>query len=180
MTATAEEKLTEIWETPHTLHGWLSTVDHKKIGKRYLVTAFAFLLVGGLEALVMRLQLAKSTLGLLDPETYDQLFTMHSTTMIWWYAYPILAGFANYFIPLLIGARDMAFPRLNAFTYWVFLFSGLFLYGSALIFQSPHGGWFAYVPYTEIQYSPSYGMDFFALALIFNTISTRPAQSTLS
>lgn len=95
ITATAEEKLTEIWETPHTLHGWLSTVDHKKIGKRYLVTAFAFLIVGGLEALVMRLQLAKSNLGLLDPETYDQLFTMHSTTMIWWYAYPILAGFAN-------------------------------------------------------------------------------------
>jgi len=172
MSVTAEERLTQIWETPHTVHGWLSTVDHKKIGKRYLVTAFVFLIVGGLEALVMRLQLARPDSGLIDPETYDQLFTMHSTTMMWWYAYPILAGFGNYFIPLLIGARDMAFPRLNAFSYWAFLLSGVFLYGSTTIFQAPHGGWFAYTPYTNAQYSPGYGMDFFALALIFNTIST--------
>ena len=172
VTATAEERLTQIWETPHTLHGWFSTVDHKKIGKRYLVTAFIFLLVGGLEALVMRMQLAKPNGSLLDPETYDQLFTMHSTTMIWWYAYPILAGFGNYFIPLMIGARDMAFPRLNAFSYWVFLLSGLFLYGSTTILQSPHAGWFAYAPYTNAKYSPGYGMDFFTLALIFNTVST--------
>lgn len=172
MSIAAEQQLTEIWETPHTLYGWLSTVDHKKIGKRYLVTAFLFLIIGGLEALVMRLQLAGPNSGLLDPETYDQLFTMHSTTMIWWYAYPILAGFANYLIPLMIGARDMAFPRLNAFSYWVFLLSGLFLYSSTTILESPHGGWFAYVPYTNVQYSPGYGMDFFALALIFNTVST--------
>lgn len=172
MSVGVEERLTQLWETPHTITGWFSTVDHKDIGKRYLITAFLFLLVGGLEALVMRLQLASSNMGLIDPETYDQVFTMHSVTMIWWYAYPILAGFGNYLIPLMMGARDMAFPRLNAFSYWTFLISGLFLYGSVTIFQSPHAGWFAYAPYTSAQYSPGYGMDFYALALIFNTIST--------
>lgn len=90
---------------------------------------------------------------------------MHSTTMIW--CYPILGGFGNYLIPLMIGARDMAFPRLNALSYWTFLLSGLFLYGSTTIFQWPHGGWFAYVPYTNAKYSPGYGMDFYVLALIF-------------
>ena len=170
--AAVEERLTQLWETPHTLWGELTTVDHKKLGKRYLATAFLFLIVGGLEALVMRLQLARPNSGLLDPETYDQLFSMHGITMIYWYAQPILSGFAIYLIPLMSGARDLAFPRLNAFTYWVFLLSGLFLYGSVLIFQAPHGGWFAYVPYTDKRYSPGYGMDFFALSLIFLTIST--------
>lgn len=109
MSVAVEERLTQLWETLHTLKGWFSTVDHKQIGRRYLLTAFLFLILGGLEALVMRLQLASSNTGLLDPETYDQLFTMHATTMIWWCAYPILAGFANYFIPLMIGARDWPF-----------------------------------------------------------------------
>jgi cytochrome c oxidase subunit I len=132
----------------------------------------AFLIAGGIEALIMRLQLTRSQAGLLTPEEYDQIFTMHAVTMIFWYASPILSGFANYLIPLMIGARDMAFPRLNAFTYWSFLFSGLFLYGSVFIGQAPHGGWFAYVPYTSKTYSPGLGMDFYALALIFLTIST--------
>jgi cytochrome c oxidase subunit I len=132
----------------------------------------AFLIVGGIEALIMRLQLARSQAGLLTPEEYDQIFTMHAVTMILWYASPILSGFANYLIPLMIGARDMAFPRLNAFTYWSFLFSGLFLYGSVFIGQAPHAGWFAYVPYTSKTYSPGLGMDFYSLAIIFLTIST--------
>jgi cytochrome c oxidase subunit 1/cytochrome c oxidase subunit I+III len=132
----------------------------------------AFLIVGGIEALIMRLQLARSQAGLLTPEEYDQIFTMHAVTMIFWYASPILSGFANYLIPLMIGARDMAFPRVNAFTYWSFLLSGLFLYGGVFIGQAPHAGWFAYVPYTSKTYSPGLGMDFYALALIFLTIST--------
>jgi len=171
-TATVQQRLTELWETPHTLRGFLSTVDHKKLGRRYLATAFLFLIIGGLEALTMRLQLASANRGLMDPETYDQLFTMHGVTMIFWYAQPILTGFAVYLIPLMSGARDLAFPRLNAFTYWVYLFSGLYLYGSTLLYQAPHGGWFAYVPFTEKPYSPGLGMDFFALGLIFLTIST--------
>lgn len=169
---TPRETLKETWERPHNVWGWLATVDHKEIGKRYLVTAFAFLLIGGIEALLMRLQLARGEQRLLTPEQYNQIFTMHGITMIWWYAQPILSGFGNYVIPIMLGTRDMAYPRLNAFTYWTFLLSGLFLYASPLAGQSPHGGWFAYVPYTGSLYSPGPGMDFYALALLFLTIST--------
>ena len=126
MSVATQERLIYLWETPHTLYGWLSTVDHKKVGKRYLVTAMAFLIIGGLEALIMRLQLATANRNLLTPEMYNQIFTMHGMTMIFWYAAPILSGFANYFVPLLIGARDMAYPRLNAFTYWSFLLRAYF------------------------------------------------------
>jgi len=171
-TALVEQRLTELWETPHTLWGSLSTVDHKIIGKRYLVTAFAFLLIGGIEALLMRIQLARADQGFIGPETYNQIFTMHGVTMIFWYASPILSGFANYLMPLMLGARDMAFPRLNAFTYWSFLLSGVLLYGSLLFLNGPHGGWFAYTPYTNVLFSPGYGMDFYAISLIFLTVST--------
>jgi cytochrome c oxidase subunit 1/cytochrome c oxidase subunit I+III len=118
------------------------------------------------------MQLATPDAQLLSPEAYDQVFSLHGITMIFWYASPILSGFGNYFIPLVIGARDMAFPRLNAFSYWTFLFSGGFLYTSPLIGPAPHGGWFAYVPYTLAEYSPGLNMDFYALALLFLTIST--------
>jgi cytochrome c oxidase subunit 1/cytochrome c oxidase subunit I+III len=127
----AAERHTHIWETPKTVRGWLSTVDYKEIGRRYLVTAMAFLIVGGVEALIIRLQLARADQRLITPEAYNQIFGMHGITMIFWYASPILSGFANYLIPLMIGARDMAFPRLNAFTYWSFLLSGLFLLRSS-------------------------------------------------
>jgi heme/copper-type cytochrome/quinol oxidase subunit 1 len=170
--AAVEGRLTSLWETPKTLYGWLATVDHKELGIRYLVTAFVFLIVGGLEALLMRLQLAHSDASVLSPEAYNQIFTMHGVTMIFWYASPILSGFAIYLIPLMIGARDLAFPRLNAFTYWTFLFSGLFLYLAPVLGQAPHAGWFAYVPYTLTAYSPGLGMDIYALALILLTIST--------
>src|SRR5512142_633296 len=123
-----DARLREIWATPHTLYGWLSTVDHKKIGLRYLATSFVFLFLGGVEAVLIRLQLARPDQRLLGPEAYDQVFTLHGLTMILWYAAPVLSGFANYLIPLILGARDMAFPRLNAFSYWIFLLSGIFLY----------------------------------------------------
>jgi len=171
-TALVEDRLTYLWETPKTLRGWFGTVDHKELGIRYLVTAFVFLLIGGVEALMVRIQLARPNMAFLSPEAYNQIFTMHGATMIFWYASPILSGFAVYLIPLMIGARDMAFPRLNAFTYWSYLFSGIFLYIAPLLGQAPHGGWFAYVPYTLTVYSPSVGMDIYALALIFLTIST--------
>jgi len=171
-TAFVEDRLTYLWETPKTVRGWLGTVDHKELGIRYLVTAFVFLLVGGVEALLVRIQLARPDMTFLSPEAYDQIFTMHGVTMIFWYASPILSGFAIYMIPLMIGARDVAFPRLNSFTYWSFLFSGILLYVSPFFRQAPHGGWFAYVPYTLTEYSPGIGMDIYALALIFITIST--------
>ncbi len=166
------ERLLEHWETRPGLFGVFGTVDHKTIGKRYLVTAFVFLILGGIEASIMRLQLAHGDLRLVTPEEYNQLFTLHGATMIFWYASPVLSGFSNYLWPLLIGARDMAFPRLNAYSYWTFLLSGVFLYSSLLVGQAPDGGWFAYVPMTRAEFSPGLNLDFYALALILLTIST--------
>ncbi len=167
-----EEQLAELWETPKSVYGWLSTVDHKDLGIRYMVTAFLFMLIGGVEALIMRLQLARANEALLPPEMYNQLFSMHGITMIFWYASPILTGFSVYLVPLMAGARDLAYPRLNSFTYWAFLFSGILVYVGPLMGEAPHAGWFSYMPYTNIVYSPTHGMDFYALSLIFLTIST--------
>jgi cytochrome c oxidase subunit I len=172
MSTAVEQRLMDLWETPKTLKGHLSTVDHKEIGKRYIITAMVFLLIGGIEALIMRIQLARPDQNILGPETYNQIFTMHGMTMIFWYAQPILSGFAVYLVPLMIGSRDMAFPRFNAFTYWAYLFSGILLYISPFLGQSPHGGWFAYVPYTNTPYSPGWGMDFYNTSLILLSIST--------
>ena len=168
----AVERLRWIWDTPRTLVGALTTVDHKTIGLRYLWTAGFFFLLAGVDAALMRVQLARPESRFLSPEAYDQLFSMHGTAMIFLYASPVLSGFSNYLIPLLIGSRDMAFPRLNAFSYWSFVFAGFFLYGSILLGQAPDGGWFAYVPLTTRAYSPGPNLDFYALGLLFLTIST--------
>ena len=165
-------KLLGIWETAPGLYGWLASVDHKTIGIRYLCTAFFFLVIGGIEALVMRAQLAQPDLKLLSPDAYNQLFSMHGTTMMFLYALPMLSGFSNYLWPLMLGSRDMAFPRLNALSYWVFLLAGVFLYVSFPMGQAPNGGWFAYVPNTNLQYDPGINMDVFSLGLIFLGIST--------
>ncbi len=129
---------------------WLMTTDHKMIGIMYIVTAFFFFLVGGLEALMIRTQLAVPNGKVLSPEQYDQVFTMHGVTMIFLFVMPILTGFGNYVVPLMIGARDMAFPRLNAFGYWVVLFGGVFLESSFLFGSAPNGGWFNYAPLNEV------------------------------
>ncbi len=166
------ERLLRIWETKPGILGALGSVDHKTIGKRYLVTAMLFLLAGGIEAAVMRVQLAHGDIHLLSPEAYNQLFTMHGVTMIFWYAAPMLSGFSNFLWPLLIGARDMAFPRLNAFSFWTFLLSGLFVYSSFLVGQAPDGGWFAYAPLTSRAFSPGLNLDFYAIGLVFLSVST--------
>ena len=166
------DRLEQIWETPRGLHGMLVSVDHKTIGKRYLVTALVFFAIGGLEASAMRIQLAHGDMHLVSPEAYDQLFTMHGVTMLFLFASPVLSGFANYLWPLVIGARDMAFPRANAVSYWIFLFSGLFLYSSVLVGQAPDGGWFGYVPMTERAYSPGLNLDFYTIGLVFVGLST--------
>jgi cytochrome c oxidase subunit I len=166
------ERLTRIWETAPGLYGVLATVDHKIIGRRYLVTSMVFLLLGGLEAAMIRAQLAAPDMHLVSPERYNQLFTMHGVTMIFWYAAPILSGFSNYLWPLMLGARDMACPRANALSYWTFLMSGVFLYTSVLLGQMPDRGWFAYAPLTEAAYSPGLNMDFYAIGLTFLSVST--------
>jgi cytochrome c oxidase subunit I len=137
---------------------WVATVDHKKIGIMYMVTAFVFFLVGGIEALLIRIQLGAPDNTFLTPEKYNQLFTMHGTTMIFLFVVPMMAGFGNYFVPLMIGARDMAFPRLNALSYWLFLFGAIVLYVS-LFFNPPEAGWTSYTPLSSLAYSPSGGID---------------------
>jgi cytochrome c oxidase subunit 1/cytochrome c oxidase subunit I+III len=166
-----EAKLKEMWESKPGLLGWLSTVDHKEIGLMYLVTAFVFLVAGGLEALLIRLQLSGPNQHLVTPEQYNELFSMHGNTMIFWYAFPVLSGFSNYFWPLLLGSRDMAFPRLNAFSYWVFLASGIFIYCSFIVGAAPNDGWFNYPPYSSRQFNPGPNIDFYLLGLIFLGVS---------
>ncbi len=164
--------LRSIWEGKPGLAGWLCTVDHKEIGLRYVVTAFLFLLIGGVEALLIRLQLAQPNQKLLTPEQYSQLFTMHGVTMIFLYALPVLSGFSNYLWPLMLGSRDMAFPRLNALSYWVFLFAGIFLYSSFPLGKAPDGGWFNYVPYSSLAYNPGPNIDVYALGMVLLGVST--------
>ncbi|MFI7427682.1 cytochrome c oxidase subunit I [Micromonospora sp. NPDC049836] len=165
-------RLEEHWSERPSLRSWFTTVDHKRIGRRYLVTAGLFFALAGLSALAMRTQLARPESGLLSPQEYNQLFTMHGTAMIFLFATPMLFGFGNFLVPLLIGSRDMAFPKLNAFGYWVFLFSGLFMWASLPFGAAPNGGWFAYVPLTDEQNTPGLHMDVYSLGLLFLGIAT--------
>jgi cytochrome c oxidase subunit 1 len=144
--------------------GWVTTVDHKRIGVLYGVTALVFFLVGGLEALIIRLQLARPGGQVVTAAEYNQIFTMHGLTMIFLVVMPLSAAFFNYLVPLMIGARDVAFPRLNAYSYWVFLFGGLFTYSSFVLGGAPNGGWFGYAPLST--QSPAHNMDFYAVGLI--------------
>ncbi|GAC1566740.1 MAG: hypothetical protein NVS3B14_10570 [Ktedonobacteraceae bacterium] len=158
---------------------WIMTIDHKKIGIMYMVTAFFFFLVGGVEALLVRTQLAVPNGNVLTNDQYNQVFTMHGTTMIFLFVMPMLTGFGNYIVPLMIGARDMAYPRLNAFGYWVLLFGGLFLNVSFLFGQAPNAGWFSYAPLTEVTCgingvlcTPGLNMDFWALGILMLGVSS--------
>jgi cytochrome c oxidase subunit I len=137
---------------------WVTTTDHKRIGIMYMVLTFAFFLLGGVEALLIRLQLSQADNTFLSPQTYNQLITMHGTTMIFLFVVPMMAGFGNYFVPLMIGARDMAFPKLNALSFWLLVAGGLVFYGS-IFFAAPECGWTCYTPLSERQYSPSGGVD---------------------
>ena len=159
---------------------WLMTTDHKKIGVMYMLTGFAFFLVGGIEALLIRTQLAVPNGHVLSPEIYNQIFTMHGVTMIFLFMMPTLTGFGNYIVPLMIGARDMAFPRLNAFGYWIVLFGGIFLNSSFLFASAPNAGWFNYAPLTElntacgnaVMCSPGINEDFWLLGILLLGISS--------
>ena len=166
------------------LRSWLLTTDHKRIGLLYFWTAFAFFLVGGLEALVIRLQLAQPEGRLVSAETFNQLFTMHGTTMVFLALMPLSASFFNYIVPLQIGARDVAFPRLNAFSYWVFLLGGLLmnaswfvgpLFDAGMLSVAPNAGWFGYANLTERQFSPGPNIDFWVLGLQILGISSLAA-----
>ncbi len=161
------------------MHEWIVTTDHKKIGLMYIAAALLFFLTGGIEILLIRIQLARPEATFLSPEHFNQLFTLHGTTMIFFVAMPILFGFANYFVPLMIGARDMAFPRLNAFSFWIFFFGALLLYYSLIGGQGLYGGsgvpdqgWFAYAPLTSIAFSKGHAADYWALGIFISGIGT--------
>jgi cytochrome c oxidase subunit I+III len=170
------DRLERVWTERPGLLGWLTTTDHKRIGILYFFAALAFFAAGGVEALLIRTQLIGPEHRLVSPEAYSQLFTMHGVTMIFLFVIPISTGaFGNYLLPLMIGARDMAFPRLNALSFWIFVCSGIFIYTGVVLGQAPNTGWFSYVPLAEKQYSPGPGVDFYCLGLIFNSISTTAA-----
>ena len=151
---------------------WLFTVDHKKIGVMYGAAALFFFVIGGIEALIIRTQLTAPEQELVSADLYNQLFTMHGVTMIFLVVIPIGAAFMNYLLPLQIGARDVAFPRLNAFSFWCFLFGGLFFNSSWFLGGGADGGWFAYAPNTSVTFSPGTGMDFYALGLQITGIAS--------
>ena len=165
-----------------TLHDWLVTVDHKKLGLMYISYALLFLIIGGIEATIMRIQLMTPRNTFVSPETFNRMFTMHGTTMIFFVAMPMVFGFANYLVPLMIGARDMAFPRLNAWSFWMTAFGGMLLYfsflgGSGLFGagSAPDVGWFAYAPLTARAFSPGHSTDYWTLGLLvsgFGSIGT--------
>ena len=155
--------------------GWIATVDHKRIGILYLFTALTFFIIGGLEAVIIRAQLQGPNGTLVSAETYNQLFTMHGTTMIFLAIMPLSAAFFNFLIPLQVGARDVAFPRLNAFSYWVYLFGGIFITVPIFFNVAPDGGWFGYAPLTTEPYSPGINIDFWVIGLQILGVSSLAA-----
>ncbi len=164
---------------PEVLHTWITTVDHKKIGLMYIAYALLFLVIAGSEALLMRIQLALPNNNFVSPETFNRFFTMHGTTMIFFFGIPILFGFGNYLVPLMIGARDMAFPRLNAFSFWISAFGGILFYfsylgGSGLYGagSAPDVGWFAYAPLTARVFSPGHSTDYWTLGVLLSGVGT--------
>ena len=170
--ATLAARLGVIWAERPGLASWLTTVDHKKIGLKYIYTSFVFMVLGGIESLLIRTQLIDANLEIVQPEFFNQLFSMHGITMMFLFAMPMLSGFGNYFVPLMIGTRDMAFPRLNSFGYWLFVAGGLFFYSSFLVGAAPNDGWFNYLPLASEQFSPGLNIDFYCLGLILLGISS--------
>jgi cytochrome c oxidase subunit 1 len=164
-------QLEQAWRDPPGLLGWLSAINHKTIAVRFMLTTMGFFLAGGVLAFIMRLQLARPENHLVGPDFYNQLFTMHGTTMMFLFAVPVMQAVGSYLVPLMVGARSLAFPRMNAFAYWIFLFGGLMLYVGFLLDIGPDAGWFAYVPLAGPDYSPGKRVDFWAQMITFTELS---------
>jgi cytochrome c oxidase subunit I+III len=159
------------WADRPGLLGALMTIDHKRVGRRFIVTAFVFFLLGGLLAAAMRLQLARPDSGLIGPDLYNQLFTMHGTTMMFLFAVPVMEAMAIYLVPLMVGARNIAFPRMNAYAYWIYLFGGIFLYTGFMLNIGPDAGWFSYVPLAGPEYGIGKRSDWWAQLITFTEVS---------
>jgi cytochrome c oxidase subunit I+III len=180
--ATVDELVPQLeatWHQEPTFLGWLRSVDHKSIATRYIATAFVFFLLAGLEAAAMRAQLSRPENRILGPDAYNQFFTMHGTTMMFLFAVPIMQAVGLYLVPLMIGARNVAFPKLNAYGYWVYLFGGVFLYVMFFLNTGPDAGWFAYVPLSGPAFSPGKRVDVWAQAITFTEIAALVASVEL-
>jgi cytochrome c oxidase subunit I+III len=165
------DALTHTFEPRSGFWGWLTTVDHKSISKRYIATAFIFFILAGLNAGLMRLQLSRPENSFIGPDRYNQIFTVHGTAMMFLFAVPIMTAFGLYLVPLLVGTRDVAYPRLNAFGYWVFLAGGIFLFASFYLNMGPNTGWFAYTPLSGPEFSPGKRVDVWAQVVTFTEIA---------
>src|SRR5437868_8216347 len=163
--------LENAWRHPRGIFGWLSYTTHQAIGMRYIVTAFIFLLAGGIEALLMRIQLAQPNNTFLGPDRYNQMFTTHGTTMMFLFAVPMMEGMAIYLVPLMLGTRNVAFPRLNAFGYWMYLGGCLFLYWGVFTNTAPDAGWFSYPPLAGPAFSPGKRIDFWCQMITWTEVS---------
>jgi cytochrome c oxidase subunit 1 len=177
--AKLDARLERTWRRPPGILGWLATVDHKEIGRRYIVTALIFLALGGALSLLMRLQLARPDSNLLSAQRYNELFTMHGSTMMFLFAVPVMEGVAVYIIPLMVGTRSTAFPRLNAFSYYMYLFGGLMLWIAFVLNIGPDIGWFAYTPLSGPQFSPGKRADIWAQMITFTEVSALAAAVVL-
>jgi len=177
--AELEGRLDATWRRPPGIIGWLATVDHKEIGRRYIITALLFLALGGVLALAIRLQLARPDSTLISADRYNQLFTMHGSTMMFLFAVPVMEGVAVYIIPLMLGTRSTAFPRLNAFSYYMYLFGGLLLWAAFALNIAPDIGWFAYTPLSGPQFSPGKRADIWAQMITFTEVSALAAAVVL-
>jgi cytochrome c oxidase subunit I len=165
------EQLERTWKGPPGLFGWFSQANHTVIGRRFIITAFVFFLLGGIEAVLMRIQLARPENRFLGPDRYDQIFTMHGTTMMFLFAVPVMEAMAVYLVPLMVGTRNIAFPRLNAFGYYIYLFGGIFLYVNFLLNTGPDNGWFSYVPLAGPEFAPGKRSDVWAQLITFTELS---------
>src|ERR1041384_6559813 len=172
-------QLEQTWADPTGVCGWFTHGDHKSIGRRYLVTAFAFFLIGGVLAALMRVQLSRADNTILSPDLYNQIFTTHGTTMMFLFAVPVMQALGVYFVPLMVGARSIAFPRLVAFSYWMLLFGGIFLYVSFLLNAGPDVGWFSYPPLAEALYTPSKRADVWAQLITFTAVASLAVAASL-
>ncbi len=169
--ARLRRELEQTWYVPRGVIGWLSVADHRTIGKRYIATAFVFFVFAGLLAALMRLQLAIPNNRLLGPDLYNQVFTVHGTMMMFLFAVPVMEGLGIYLVPLMVGARNIAFPRLNTFSYFVFLFGGVMLIVTMLVNSAPDVGWFSYVPLAGPDYTPGKRADFWAQLITFTEVA---------
>ena len=166
-----KEELERTWAPPRGLLGWFKDTDHKAVAKRFIVTAFVFFVLGGIEAALMRIQLARPDSHFLSPDLYNQVFTVHGTTMMFLFAVPIMTALGIYLVPLMVGSREVAFPRLNLYGYYVYLIGGLLLYTGFLLNTGPDAGWFSYVPLSGPAYSPGKRVDVWAQMISFTEIS---------